>query len=70
MGGIVLAAVAGWAAYRSGGRWIAAVPLVITVVSLGVIVGTGRPLDLTPVPVAAVIALGALGGLWAHQREA
>jgi len=69
VGAVVLAVVAGWAAYRFGRWWIAAVPVVIATIALGVIVATGRSLT-TPFPAAAVIAVGALGGLWAHRRAA
>jgi hypothetical protein len=69
VGATVLPILVGWAAYRWGRWWIAAVPLVITALVAIVIVATERPLDMTTVPVTAIVALGALVGLWARDRQ-
>ncbi len=68
VGAMALAIVVGWVAYRVGRWWIAAVPLVLTAIVAIVIVATARPLSMTPVPVTAIVALGALGGLWARRQ--
>jgi hypothetical protein len=52
----------GWAAYRWGRWWIAAVPLVLTAIVAILI-------NMTTVPFIAIVALGALGGLWARHRQ-
>ena len=70
MGALVLAVGAGWLAYRRGHWWIAAVPLGVAVIAGFVIVATERPLEVTPVPFALVVAIGAMGGLWARSRHA
>jgi hypothetical protein len=66
---MVLAIAVGWAAYRWGRWWIAVVPLTLTGIVAVVILATARPLNMTPVPAIAVVAVGALGGLWAHHRQ-
>ncbi len=67
MGATVLAILVGWAAYRWGRWWIVAVPLVLTAIVSIAIVTTGQPLGMT-VPAIGIVAMGALGGLWARRE--
>jgi hypothetical protein len=68
MGALVLAFGAGWFTYRHGGWLFPGVLVAMTSVVTGIIVLTGRPLDVTPVPVVAVVAVGSCVGLLAHRR--
>jgi hypothetical protein len=69
VGATVLAILVGWAAYRWGRWWIAAVPLILTAIVAILILATERPLNMTTVPFIAIVSLGALGGLWARHRQ-
>lgn len=69
VGATVLAILFGFAAYRWGRWWIAAVPLVLTAIVAILIVAIGRPLITTTVPFIDIVAMGALGGLWARHRQ-
>ena len=44
-------------------------PLVLTLIVAILILATERPLNMTTVPFIAIVALGALAGLWARNRQ-